>query len=367
MSQTPSPATKAAGGSQSHGTTAATADEIPPYVDRVLKSFDGTMTLSDLADLPSGQFTTFMESIHIPVKEQLMVCAYVKRVARSVDPVREHFQRDYEARVHPWRPGYDAVCSELDVLGHCTKESLQDEFATKAKNHEVTTDSAALLQALLFFDEAERLKLAAAVIRWSGTQLLQLFNGLAARRQSKDVLDTKMFIEQRGSLLLHLTTPLWPRDSRFTQLQQMQFSQLTQVAGGGSERTYQFPCGPILSFTNVGYATGPAPAAVSGGGHLHVERLRNGSWVADASPVEAKVAKVQRHVDAIDKRIMAPPAQSGEYVGPRDYHRDHGRNKGQRGRGPPRGGDTALESPSTTADPTTAQSKDGSRGFQIVQ
>ena len=67
-----------------------------------------------------------------------------------------HFREETFLKVAPWRSTLQLIPHELAALAQFDRPALQREFAETAKAGQLGPDEAALLHALLFFEEKER-------------------------------------------------------------------------------------------------------------------------------------------------------------------------------------------------------------------
>ena len=243
-----------------------------------------------------------------------------------------------EERKYPWRATLRLVREAFDTMAGVDAERSKALFADMAKQGSLTPDVAATLQMLLFWSPDEQLAYASSLLHYNAAQCLQVFNHIASSRQPKGLASTaEQFVRERGSAIVTLNTPLWPREHAFAtcQLQQLQGS--ASVSGGGVTARRSFAAAS---------AQGCGFGAAVGGGYAPVGQLQDGSWAADTSAAEAAAAKetasLRRQVVALERKLgrgQQVPERAAHYQGAQQQQQQYQQQQqhyAHRGRG--RGG-----------------------------
>jgi hypothetical protein len=156
-------------------------------------------------------------------------------LVRSLQATEQH-------RMYPWKAVWQLIEDAVKTLS--APDDLGALFAEQAKTCGVSVQAAAWLQSLLFFTETERHVLAAALLKCSPGEQMQVFNCLSARRGA----NATQLIQERGAVLVALGTPLWPAEKGFAALRLAQLASVTAQPAGGA--------GPILHTTHTSLPRG---------------------------------------------------------------------------------------------------------------
>jgi hypothetical protein len=229
---------------------------------------------------------------------------------------------------------------------------LRALFAEQAKAQGFHPLVAAMLTALLFFDPAQQLVFAAAMLKHQSAEALQVFNALVA---------DPALVEERGRSLVALQTPLWPADAAFAALRLAQFTAASPAGGAPSSALPRgFTAGsPTFSSAAGGFGlsgSGPTLASVGSGTTIvtvdgEVQTLRQ-----QVRSLQQQLRSRQAPTSAVSRQTQ-PASQPTAQAVPADPARGRAST---RGRGRTVGAGVAVPPPAVADD------DDWSAGFSLV-
>jgi hypothetical protein len=169
--------------------------------------------------------------------------------ALAVD-VAAHLARAETERLQPWRATWALIEQAIKTHRAASREDLKHLYAEQAKATGFSPVVAAWLTSLLYIDPAEQLVIASALLKNTGAESTQIFNGILTSLDT----DPDAPIAERGRSIIHLHTPLWPPGASFAPLR---LAQLTSATPHGGGPTSSLP--PTRGFI-VGQALASGPA-----------------------------------------------------------------------------------------------------------